>query len=325
MCLALNPRVDVARTQEAAAMPDDIGRVFFVSPAMAVRLGPAGGNVIDLAVGADGLYTLDVNELSVRKFALDGRDQLPNPDTLVTRAGAPITASSRRLGSPIAIQYVGPSGGDSAGNGGLMIVDDARTVVQVSRARELNARPLQSSTGWRELGAMGADAGTHLYLLDSGTRQLLEYGLQNQRVVDPPRLVLDSASAPGLAFEHVVQVVGLQDRVFARMEDGTLRAFDATGSELGFEVRPPDGRSPSIVGMTSDRAGGLYLADGANARVLHTAADGSLLRQLRDPALAGVRQIHSSLDGRHLYGLVASGVLVFDLPSEVQEPVRPEA
>jgi hypothetical protein len=35
---------------------------------------------------------------------------------------------------------------------------------------------------------------------------------------------------------------------------------------------------------------------------------------LRDPALGGVRQLQSSPDGRRLYGLVASGVLVFDLP-----------
>jgi hypothetical protein len=123
----------------------------------------------------------------------------------------------------------------------------------------------------------------------------------------------------------VVQVVGLHDRTLARMEDGTLCTFNATGSELAFEVRPPDGRSASIISMAPDRAGGLYLADSANARVLHTTADGSLLRQLRDPALAGVRQIQSSLDGRRLYGLVASGVLVFDLPSDVPVPVRIEA
>jgi hypothetical protein len=305
-------------------MPDDVGRVFFVSPAMAVRLGPSGGNVIDLAVGADALYTLDIVESSVRKFALDGRDQQPNPDTLLTRAGAAIAASPRRLGTPIAIQYVGTPGPDSAA-GGLMIVDDARTVVQATRGRDPSPQPLQTNAGWRELGALGADAGSRLYVLDSGARQLLEYGLQNQRIVDPPRLILDAASAPGLAFERVVQVLGLQDRIFARMEDGALRTFDAAGSELAFEVRPPDGRSASIIGMTPDRAGGLYLVDSANARVLHTTADGLLLRQLRDPALAGVRQIHSSLDGRRLYGLVASGVLVFDLPSDVPEPVRMDA
>jgi hypothetical protein len=322
--LALNPRVEAPRTREAAAMPDDVARVFVVSPSMAVRLGPSGGNVIDLAVGHDALYTLDVVEHSVRKFALDGRDQPPNPDTLLTRAGAPIAASPRRLGTPIAIQYVGAAAPDSAADG-LMIVDDARTVVQVSHGRDLNARPLQSSTGWRELGALGAGAGGRLYLLDSGARQLLEYGTQNQRIADPPRPILDAASAPGLAFERVVQVLGVHDRIFARMEDGALRAFDAAGRELAFEVRPSDGRPISIVSMAPDRAGGLYLGDSANARVLHTTADGSLMRQLRDPALAGVRQIHSSLDGRQMFGLVASGVLVFDLPSEVPEPVRPEA
>jgi hypothetical protein len=66
--------------------------------------------------------------------------------------------------------------------------------------------------------------------------------------------------------------------------------------------------------MTPDRSGGLYLADPVNARVVHTTADGTVLRELHDPALAGVRQIQSSPDGHRLFGLVASGVLVFDTP-----------
>ena len=33
--------------------------------------------------------------------------------------------------------------------------------------------------------------------------------------------------------------------------------------------------------------------------------------------LAGLRQIQSSLDGQRIYGLVAAGVLVFDLPGDI--------
>jgi hypothetical protein len=73
--------------------------------------------------------------------------------------------------------------------------------------------------------------------------------------------------------------------------------------------------------MAADRAGGLYLADPAGARIVHAAADGSFVRQLRDPALAGVRQIQSSPDGRRLFGLVAGGVLVFDVPPEIPASV----
>jgi hypothetical protein len=66
--------------------------------------------------------------------------------------------------------------------------------------------------------------------------------------------------------------------------------------------------------MAADRVGGLYLADAANARVLQVTLDGTVVRELRDPTLAGVRQIQASLDSRRLYGLVAAGVMVFDIP-----------
>jgi hypothetical protein len=58
----------------------------------------------------------------------------------------------------------------------------------------------------------------------------------------------------------------------------------------------------------------------ANARVLHTAADGAYRRELRDPALAGLRQLKSSVDGPPLYGLVASGVLTLDVPADDADP-----
>jgi hypothetical protein len=290
---------------------DEIDRVFPVDSAMAVRLGQSGGDVVDLAVGDDALYTLDVVESSVRVFGLAGRDQQPTPDTLLTRAGATVAGSPRQLAAPVAIHYVA---GKLSDPGLLAIVDEARSVVQVGRDRIVSARPYQSSRGWRELGALGGDSDGHLFVLDSGARQLLEYPLQNQRLVDSPRLVLDDASAPGLAFERAAEIVGLDNQVYMRMDDGSLRRFDAQGSDSSVVVRPPDGRPVSVIGIASDRAGGLYLADPTNARVLHTTADGALLRQFRNPALAGVRQIHLSRDGRHLYGLVASGVMVFDLP-----------
>jgi hypothetical protein len=171
-----------------------------------------------------------------------------------------------------------------------------------------------SSASWRELGALGADTEGRLYVLDSGSRRLLEYPSLGQHTVDPPRLLLDGTSAPDLAFEQAAEIVGQQDDVYLRMDDGTLRHFDAQGQEREFVVRAPDGGQPSVSAVAPDRAGGLYLADSAHARILHTTADGAVLDQLLDPALAGLRQIRSSLDGRRLYGLVTSGVLVLDLP-----------
>jgi hypothetical protein len=288
-----------------------------VSPAMAVRLGPSGGNVVDLAVGSDALYTLDVVEGTVRVFGLDARDQQPGPDTLLVRAGQAIAGSPRRLAPPVAIQYLSGSG-TTTEPGQLAIVDQARSVVQVGPNRSLSARPLPSSGSWRELGALGVDAG-HLFVLDSGTRRLLEYPLKNQRLVDTPRLVLDDELAPTLPLDRAAEVVAQDDVFYLRMIDGTLRRFDKQAGEVGFAVSPPDARTARFAGIALDRAGGLYLAEPANARILHTTADGAVMRQLRNPALAGLRQIQSSLDGHRLFGLVASGVLVFDIPEAVPQ------
>ena len=71
----------------------------------------------------------------------------------------------------------------------------------------------------------------------------------------------------------------------------------------------------AVSAIASDRSGGLYLADPSDARVVQVSLDGEVLRQLRAPALAGVRAIDVSLDGHRLYALVASGVLVADIPA----------
>src|SRR5439155_7960514 len=118
---ALNPgtaRPPLSMAQLGPAL-DEV-TTYVVDPAMAVRLGPSGGNVVDLAVGDDTLYTLDVVEASVRAFALDGRDQQPTPETLLARAGTPLGGSGRRLSVPVAIHYLP---GTSPQLGGLAIVD----------------------------------------------------------------------------------------------------------------------------------------------------------------------------------------------------------
>jgi hypothetical protein len=300
---------------EAAQALDRVDRVVPVTPAMAARLGPSGVNVVDLAVGDDAVYTLDVVEGSVRAFLPDGRDQSPTPDTLVARAGTPVGPAgpaAHRLALPVAIAFLNGAG---PGPGVLTIVDQARTTVQVAHDRALSVRPLPGSSAWREVGALGSDGSGDLYVLDSAARRLMEYVLAGQRPVDaPPRVLLDATSQPGLAFDRVSKVLGDPGAVILRMDDGTLHRFDADGNRAQIEVSPPDGRQSSVAAFTSDRAGGLYLADPAHARILHVRADGAFVRQFRDPALAGVREIQSSPDGQRLYGLVASGVLVFDIP-----------
>ena len=105
------------------------------------------------------------------------------------------------------------------------------------------------------------------------------------------------------------------------MDDGTLRHFDGQGSEQRVRASAPDDGPPtSVSAIAPDRAGGLYLADPRTRASCTPPPTATVLRQLRDPALAGVRQIQSSPDGRRLYGLVPSGVLVFDLPTTTTPP-----
>src|SRR5438445_5748010 len=226
---ALNPgmsRPPLSMAQLSPAL-DELN-TFVVDPAMAVRLGPSGGNVVDLAVGSDAIYTLDVVEASVRAFALDAHDQQATPQTLLARSGTPLGAGGRRLSVPVAIHYVA---GATPALSGLAIVDQARSVVQVGPDRTITPRQVPTSASWLELGALGGDGDGHLFVLDSGSRRILEYPLLSQRVVDPPRLLLEGTSAPGLTFEHAAEIVAQQDQVYLRMDDGTLRRFDLQGNE----------------------------------------------------------------------------------------------
>ena len=97
---AATPASTARWSAQAASKLDAIDRVVRVNPAMAVRLGPSGGNVVDLAVGDDTLYTLDVVEATVRAFRLDGRDQQPTPDTLLVRSRRADRLGQRRLAAP---------------------------------------------------------------------------------------------------------------------------------------------------------------------------------------------------------------------------------
>lgn len=300
----LAPTVQTDLAREAAEAVQQIDRVVPVQPGVLVRLGPTGGNVVDLAVSEDRVFTLDVVEDAIRAFSTLVGEQWPTPETLVARKGASI--GSRVLDTPVAIQYVR---GPRPGAGALTIVDRARTVAQVLPDGALSARALPSSAGWLRIGALRGDANGNLYVLDSGAGRLLEYAGAGQRLVDPPNPLLDARTDVG----RIVEVVPLQD-MYVLQDDGSVHRLSRAGDELDFEVRPPDGRLSRVAAIASDQLGGLYLADTAHARVVHVTADGQFVRQLRDPALAGVRQLQTSPDGRRLYGLVAAGILAIDVP-----------
>src|SRR5438105_11676867 len=187
---------------------------------MAVRLGPSGVNVVDLAVSEDALYTLDAVESSVRAFGLDVADQAPTPATLLMRKGAVVGA--RRLETPVAMQY---AIGSVASDGVLTVVDEARTVVQIGHDGSVSTRSLRSSASWRQLGALAADAGGALYILDSASHRLLEYDGASTHLVDPPRPLLDLAPIDDAGWEHAAEVLPLAD-IFLRLDDGQVRRLD---------------------------------------------------------------------------------------------------
>jgi hypothetical protein len=286
-----------------------------VSPHMAVRLGPSAANVADMAVGDAALYTLDVAEGAVHAFSMDDVEQRPTPETLLARAGTSIGGVGRQLALPVAIEYLpGPRNQP----GSLAIVDQLRTVVQVGADRSLSERALQTSAGWQELGALGSSAAGEFLFLDSGAHQILAYPAQDHAVVDTPRLLVNATSAPKLPWARVAQVISAGESLVVRLDDGSVRRLDAGGAD---EVLAPHASDATpLMSTTSalapDRAGGLYLADPANARIVQTNLDGTVQRELRAPELASVRSMDVSLDGSRLYALIDAGILVVDIPAE---------
>ncbi len=301
----LAPAQSSALLQRIASKLDEVDRAETVQPAQLVRLGPTGANIVDLAVSADRVFTLDVVEGAVRGFDPWGAEQWPTPDTLLVRKGSAV--GGRSLDTPVAIQYL------AGQSGGLTIVDRARMIAQLRPDGVLLARPLPSSAAWQKLGALGADVDGNLYVLDSGAQALFEYRGASQKLIDPPNPVW---ATPPSGLERVAEVLPLASDLFVRLDDGSVRRLSRSGQQLDFMVRPPDVALGPVTALALDRAGGLYLADPSHARIVHVAADGTFVRQFRDPALAGIRQLQSGPDGQRLYGLVASGVLAFDLPPE---------
>ena len=56
------------------------------------------------------------------------------------------------------------------------------------------------------------------------------------------------------------------------------------------------------------------MANPSHAGVVETNLDGAVQRELRAPELMGIRAMDVSLDGRRLYALIDSGILVVDIP-----------
>ena len=133
--------------------------------------------------------------------------------------------------------------------------------------------------------------------------------MRGQRLVDPPSPLIDGRDD----LEHVAEVVPLDD-IYLRLDNGSVHRLGRDGQEVEFDVWAPDGRLGAVTAIAADQRGGLFLADAARGRIVQVTADGRFVRQLRDPALGGVRQVQTSPDGRRVYGLVTAGILAFDVP-----------
>jgi hypothetical protein len=288
-----------------------VSSVVGVTPRVAVDLGDAAADVVDMVVGDTAVYTLGVSDGAVRAFALDRTEQQPAPETLVARDGT-VISTGHELSQPVAIEYLPGAPGEQ---GTLAIIDQSRDVVQVGPDGTLSPRAVPTSSAWQALGALGAGPDGELLFLDSRAHELLAYPTIGQASSDPPRLVVDGAAAPRLPFERVAQVLSTPQSFMLRLDDGTVRRLEPTGADEPLTVQVDDSPLSGVSAIAPDRAGGMYLADPLNARVVQTRPDGTVLRELRTPAFAGVRAIDVSLDGARLYALVDSGILVVDIPT----------
>jgi hypothetical protein len=292
-----------ALVDRSATVLDEIDHVTRVSPRLLVRLGSASADVVDMAVSADTLYTLDTAEGCIRGFNLNSLEQVPTPETVVLRAGSLV--GGRPLEAPVAIEYVrGP------GEGALTVVDRSRRVIQL-KGGAASVRPLSSSHAWQQLAGLASDGQGNLYVLDQQPEhlQLLVYPSAGARLADPPRVLLDPQA--GLP-EAATELLPLQD-LFMIRDDGQVARYDRQGKPLPFEPIAPDGPLSHVVSVAPDNADGLFLADPDQGRIVETAADGTFVRQLQADDLAGVRSLHLSPDGRVLYGLGREGILAVDL------------
>jgi hypothetical protein len=298
-----DPGDHAALVDRSTALLDQVDRVSWVTPRVLVRLGAASANVVDLAVSADTLYTLNTADGCVRRFDLDTLEQVPTPDTVVLHTGSLI--GGRPLEAPVAMEYV-----PGSGEGALTVVDQARRVIQV-KGGSASVRPLPSSRAWQQLAGLASDAQGNLYVLDQQADhlQLLLYPGAGARMADPPRVLVD----PQLGLpEAASELLPLED-LFVIRDDGQVARYDRQGKPLPFNPVAPDGPLGHVASAAPDGGGGLFLADPQQSRILETAEDGSFVRQLRADDLVGLRALHLSPDGRALYGLSSDGILAIDL------------
>lgn len=71
-------------------------------------------------------------------------------------------------------------------------------------------------------------------------------------------------------------------------QDGIVRRYDAAGKRIGTWPfpRPAGGLPSKPAGAVSDGAGGVWIADAANGRIVHLGADGAVLGTLGSPGVA---------------------------------------
>jgi hypothetical protein len=297
---------------------DQLDRVYSVEPSLLVRLGSDAANIADLAVSDDAVHTLDVADGTVRQYRLDALEQLPAPATILFQTGSVV--DGRVLDQPFAIEFT-PGGAPTRG-GALTVIDRRRVVVQVADGRVV-PRPLPSASQWQNLAALGSDRTGSLFVVEAQAKRLLEYRGADQRLVDPPRVLLDAGTAPTFPFDHIVELLPLQTWL-VRQDDGVVRRFERQGRELAFEVRPPDQQLGPVSALAGDGTGSVFIADPARARIVQTTAEGRFIRQLRDASGAVFGQLRSlrlTADGRRLVGLSTDGVVAFDLPADVPAPL----
>ena len=295
-----------------------VDRVVQAQLSVVVRLGPRTGSVADIATSRNALFTLDVAEGAVHRYRTDLDQQEPTPDTVFLRQGAVV--DGRAVDAPVAMTYVpAPSGG-----GRLVVVDRARTIVEV-RDDGTTVRRSLSGMSWKRVSALGAGADGALYIVDGDEGTLFAYPTDTEQTSAVPRQVLSRTLAPDLPFDRVVGLLPGAD-LYVSTDDASVQRFSRQGRRLAFDVRAPDGAIGPVSGMASDAGGTMYLADVGHHRLVQATADGRFVRQIRGSDswdLGSLRSLQLSPDGTTLFAVNGNGVVALALPGDVPAPLQP--
>lgn len=293
----------------------DADRAYEVRPTIVVMAGERAPGIAELAIGPDVLFALDLPRGEVRQFSLNRAAQRWEDGQVVATRGT--NAGDGTLEAPIAMTWL------RGGGEGLAVIDQAGKVALFTPRGGLRLAPSRTGPAWQSVSAV-APTERGLSVLDGQAGAYHVYPVGPLGPAAAPALSLTASQAPELSRVPAVEMVPLSD-LYLRTAQGEVVRLDPQGNRRPFGPKIPGGNLGPVASIAPDGAGGLYLADPANGRIVHVAGDGRFVRQLRaaeGQSLAGVRSLQTSADGRRIVGMVGSDLVSIAVPAEVPVPLE---